>query len=72
MKHNKKTQLSIFFLISFVLSGTTLSYAEVATLTTDNSFYVKGKPIKFSGTVEENSKGLVTIVVTDPNKNFVC
>ncbi|KAG2474573.1 MAG: hypothetical protein NPMRth3_4550001, partial [Nitrosopumilales archaeon] len=37
----------------------------------DKIFYTKGDQISFSGTVDEESKGLVTIVIRDSNGEFL-
>ena len=47
------------------------AYAEVQSIRTDKLFYTIGDEIFFSGTVDENSNGLVTIVIRDSNDKFV-
>ena len=47
------------------------AFAEVASLQTNNESFYKGDEIEFSGTVEDGSTGLVTIVIRDLNDEFV-
>ena len=47
------------------------AYAEVQTIQTDKTFYSPGDKIVFSGTVEDDDTGLVTIVIRDTNDKFV-
>jgi hypothetical protein len=47
------------------------AFAEVNSLKTNNELFYKGDQIEFSGMVEEDSTGLVTIVIRDHNKKFV-
>jgi hypothetical protein len=48
------------------------AYADVSTFKTDKTFYGKTSTITFSGAVEKDDFGdLVTIVIEDPNGNFV-
>jgi len=46
-------------------------FAEVTSLQTNDKSFYKGDEIEFSGTVENNSTGLVTIVIHDLNNEFV-
>ena len=46
-------------------------FAEVTNLQTNNELFYKGDQIKFSGTVENGSTGLVTIVIRDLNDELV-
>ena len=46
-------------------------FAEVSSLQTNNKTFYNGEQIEFSGTVEEGSTGLVTIVIRDQNNEFV-
>jgi len=46
-------------------------FAEVETIQTDKLFYSNGDKIIFSGTVDNDSSGLVTIVIRDSNDKFV-
>ena len=46
-------------------------FAEVTTIETNFEQFLKGDKIKFSGTVEKNSKGIVTIVIRDGEDKFI-
>ncbi len=46
-------------------------FAEVQTIQTDKLFYSNGDKIIFSGTVDYDSTGLVSIVIRDSNDKFV-
>ena len=48
-----------------------VAYAEVIDLSTTSSTYFSGDDILFSGAVEKDSTGLVTIVIRDSNDDFV-
>ena len=59
-------------LIALLLVSTlTPAFAEVTSFEIDKIFYTKGDQISFSGTVDEESKGLVTIVIRDSNGEFL-
>jgi len=47
------------------------AFAEVESIQTDKLFYSNGDKIIFSGTVDNDSSGLVTIVIRDSNDKFV-
>jgi hypothetical protein len=47
------------------------AFAEVTSLKTNNELFYKGEQIEFSGVVEEDSTGLVTIVIRNHNEKFV-
>lgn len=47
------------------------AYAEVQSVKTDTLFYTIGDEIIFSGTVDSESSGLVTVVIRDSNDKFV-
>ena len=47
------------------------AFAEVTSLQTNNESFYKGGEIEFSGTVENGSTGLVTIVIRNLNDEFV-
>jgi hypothetical protein len=47
------------------------AFAEVISLKTNNELFFKGDQIEFSGIVEEDSTGLVTIVIRDHDEKFV-
>ena len=46
-------------------------FAEVENIQTDSEYYLKTEKIQFSGTVEQGSEGLVTIVIRDANDKFI-
>ena len=46
-------------------------FAEISTLDINEDVFVKNDQVLFSGTVEEGSSGLVTIVIRDLNEKFV-
>ena len=58
-------------LLIIMLSAISPAFAEVVTLQTNSDSFFKGEQITFSGTVEKNSNGLVTIVIRDIENNFV-
>ncbi len=60
--------LGLFLLLGLVINP---AFAEVTSLQTNNELFYKGDQIEFSGTVETNSVGLVTIVIRDLNDKFV-
>jgi len=67
----KKNLLSIS-IIGLVLSSFLAPvFAEVESVKTNKTLYLNGDQITFSGTVDEDDKGLVTIVIRDPNDEFV-
>ena len=47
------------------------TFGEVTSMQVNDEMFYKGEQIKFSGTVEEGSTGLVTIVIRDVNNEFV-
>ncbi|MGY5151694.1 MAG: SHOCT domain-containing protein [Candidatus Nitrosopumilus sp. bin_6a] len=47
------------------------AFGEVTSLYTNNDSFLMGDKIEFSGTVEKESNGLVTIVIRDLNNEFV-
>lgn len=66
------TKISFFVLTTIILiSGILPGFAEVSELQLDKNSYSKGDFINASGTVTEDSSGLVTIVLRDPNDKFV-
>ena len=66
------TKKSLFFLTAIVLlSGILPAFAEVTDLQLDRKSYLKGDSINVKGTVSVDTSGLVTIVLRDPNDNFV-
>jgi hypothetical protein len=63
---------SLFFLATIImLSGVLPVFAEVTEMQLDQNSYQKGDSINVSGTVSEDSSGLVTIVLRDPTDKFV-
>ena len=63
---------SLFFLATIIiLSGVSPVFAEVTEMQLDQNSYQKGDSINVSGTVSEDSSGLVTIVLRDPTDKFV-
>ncbi|MGY5147631.1 MAG: SHOCT domain-containing protein [Candidatus Nitrosopumilus sp. bin_7KS] len=47
------------------------TFAELSSLNVNDELFVKGDKVVFSGIVEEESPGLVTIVIRDQNDQFV-
>ena len=47
------------------------AFAEVTSIQTNENLFYKGDDIEFSGSVERDSTGLVTIVIRDINDEFV-
>jgi len=62
---------TISMIMLLLVSTLTPAFAEVTSFELDKIFYTKGDQISFSGTVNEESKGLVTIVIRDSNGEFV-
>ena len=62
---------TISMIMLLLVSTLTPAFAEVTSFELDKIFYIKGDQISFSGTVNEESKGLVTIVIRDSNEEFV-
>lgn len=71
MKLSEKGSLALLVSILVLSSSLVPTYAEVTTLRSDFSSYHKGDVINFSGTVDKDSSGLVTIVIRDSNDEFV-
>ena len=67
----KKRCVSYSLALLFLVASANPAFAEIASLQTNNERYFVGDRIEFSGTVEEDSIGLVTIVIRDPNNEFV-
>ena len=67
---NRKVFLGIS-LIALMVSGIVPVYAEVSELESNQQAYIIGNNIIFSGKVEEDSTGLVTIVIRDTTDKFV-
>jgi len=66
----RKTPL-ISMITLLLVSTLTPAFAEVASFELDKIFFTKGDQISFFGTVDEESKGLVTIVIRDSNGEFI-
>ncbi len=54
-----------------LLSGILPAFAEVTEIQLDKTTYLKGDIINVKGTVTKDASGLVTIVLRDPNDEFV-
>jgi len=67
----RKNLLSISLMGILFSSLIIPAYAEVQSINTDKLFYSVGDKIFFSGTVDVDSSGLVTIVIRDSNDKFV-
>ncbi len=62
---------TISLMTLLLVSTITPAFSEVTSFELDKIFYTKGDQISFSGTVDEESKGLVTIVIRDSNDEFI-
>lgn len=72
MQYRKGIAVSTCILFIIVISFMLSAYAEVKSLKTDKSFYIKGSTIIFSGTVDKNDlHKQVNLVIYDPQNNFV-
>jgi len=71
MEIKRKNLLSISLLGIIFSSLIIPAYAEVQLVKTDKLFYSVGDKIFFSGTVDSDSSGLVTIVIRDSNDKFI-
>ncbi len=71
MGFKRKNLLSISLMGILFSSLIIPAYAEVQSIKTDKLFYTLGDKMFFSGTVESDSTGLVTIVIRDSNDKFV-
>lgn len=60
-----------YILILFLIFTITPVFAEVTSIQTNSDSFYKGEQIEFSGTVESESTGLVTIVIRDTNNEFI-
>ncbi len=71
MESNRKN-LRSFMLMGILFSSFSIpAYAEVENIQTDKLFYSPGDKIIFSGIVDNDDTGLVTIVIRDSNDKFV-
>ena len=69
--NEKKSFFSLTLIGILVFSIIIPAYAEVTSLNIDKINYIPGDKITFSGTVEEGSSGLVSIVIRDHTDEFV-
>jgi len=68
----KRKNLFAWMLMGILFSSVTIpAYAEVESLQTDRLFYSPGDKIVFSGIVDNDDTGLVTIVIRDTHDKFV-
>jgi len=65
----KTPTISIMTLL--LVSTITPAFSEVTSFELDKTFYIKGDQISFSGTVDDESTGLVSIVLRDSNDEFI-
>jgi len=65
----KTPTISIMALL--LVSTITPAFSEVTSFELDKTFYTKGDQISFSGTVDKESTGLVSIVLRDSNDEFI-
>ena len=68
---NKKRYWSYSLLLLFSGLLVNPAFGDLTSLHTNNNSFFIGDEIKFSGTVEKESRGLVTIVIRDQNNEFV-
>jgi uncharacterized membrane protein len=68
-----KSGLYIVALLSVIVVSITIipAYAEVTSLKTDASFYKRGDQITFSGTVLPTDPRTITILIFDPQNNYL-
>ena len=71
MKKDRFGPYSAGIIMVLAISAITPVFAEVESIQTDSEYYLKTEKIQFSGTVEEGSEGLVTIVIRDANDKFI-
>ena len=71
MLNNRKNLFSLIVMGMLFSSITIPAFGEVETFQTDKLFYSNGDKIIFSGTVDYDSTGLVSIVIRDSNDKFV-
>jgi len=68
MGFEKNITLVLFGILVLIISP---AYAEVTSFQLDETFYIKGDQISYSGTVDTDSSGLVSIIFRDGNDGFV-
>ena len=71
MISKRKNFLSLTLMGIILSSFSVPAFAEVESIDTDKLFYSPGDTISFSGTVDGDDTGLVTIVIRDSNDKFV-
>ena len=71
MSKNRLGPYSLGMSLLLFVSAITPAFAEVMTIDTNLEQFLKGDKIKFSGTVEKYSKGIVTIVIRDGDDKFI-
>jgi len=69
--NEKKSFFSLILIGILVFSIIIPAYAEVTSLNIDKINYMPSDEITFSGTVEEGSSGLVSVVIRDHTDEFV-
>jgi len=63
--------LLVSIMALLLVSTITPAFSEVTSFELDKTFYTRGDQISFSGTVDEKSTGLVSIVLRDSNDEFI-
>jgi len=71
MNKKRYEPYSLGFVALLMLTTIVPAFGEVTSIQTNSESFYKGEQIKFSGTVEKGSIGLVTIVIRDLNETFV-
>ena len=71
MRKDRLGPYSAGIIMVLAISAIAPVFAEVESIQTDSEYYLKTEKIQFSGTVEEGSEGLVTIVIRDANDKFI-
>ena len=71
MRKDRFGPYSAGIIMVLAISAIAPVFAEVESIQTDSEYYLKTEKIQFSGTVEQGSEGLVTIVIRDANDKFI-
>lgn len=71
MMRKKLSQYTIALLSLLIIINSTPVFGEVTDLQVNSDSFYRGDQIEFSGFVEKDSVGLVTIVIRDHNNEFV-
>ncbi len=71
MNKKRHRPYSLGMITLLMLTTISPAFGEVTSLQTNSESFYNGEQIKFSGTVEKGSIGLVTIVIRDLNDAFV-